>query len=149
MDVNWGIVALAICGFAFFFMVLGIFFFNQYRRLIRNMFMFSIINKVIDTSKEDIASQGEDEPAPDVKHVSRAEIRARASTVDFDSAVAKYKTPVPPVQAQQAAPPPPTFEAEDAEEDSRPLRPPTHLEPPKPRRRTGNYPKQQDDIYDD
>lgn len=146
MDVNWGAVALVGCGLALFFMLLGIFLFNQYRRLVRNLFMFSIISRVMDTSKEDINAEAEPEALSTVKHISREDIRARATSVDFDSALAKYRTPapMPPAQAQQAPPP----LDDDHDEDSRPLRPPPIPLDPRPQRYQDET-RQEDDIYED
>ena len=103
MQDNVLLILLGICGALLFSMLLGIFLYKQFRRLIGRFFIIGIVNKVIGDSKEDIEAEADSEPLEPIKHHSRAEIRAKAESLDFDAALEKYSAPKTPSATAQAA----------------------------------------------
>jgi hypothetical protein len=128
MQVNVGLLLVGLCGAALFFMLLGVMFYERLHHFTRRFFFMGIINAVIGETKDEIESSVPEQERPHVR-VSQTDLRAKAQSLDFDSAVAKYSG-----QEQDAG----TFDAQSAPPRPAPLNPPAH-QPSPLGRSLGNY----------
>ncbi len=115
MQDNLGLIILVgLCVFGLVFMALGMLLFNSAHHIFRRFFIVGIINKVIGGVKDDVEDEVDERADRPVHHVTRGDIRARAESLDFDAALAKYAGQT--AEAQRAERP----LSEDSDDDDRP-----------------------------
>ena len=124
MDSNLVLLMMGICIFGMFCIVVGIFIFTRVEHWYRRFFVVGIVQRVIGESKEDV-----EEEVPGVhatRRVTKADLRAKAESLDFDSALNKYNTGAHPTidaGAQNASGGPRPGKLSSSPRPSRPLRP--------------------------
>lgn len=99
------VIGLGICVFGFVFMFLGMLLFNRAHHMFKHFFIVGIINKVIGDVKEDVDDEVDPSGQQPFQRFSRGDIRAKAESLDFDAAVAKYSGQNADFKAQRAEPP--------------------------------------------
>lgn len=91
MQDNLGLIIIGgICTFGLLFMVAGVVLYNSVFGVFRRFFIVGIINKVIGDVKDDVEDEGDKQAPHPVQHIRRSDIRAKAESLDFDAALAKY-----------------------------------------------------------
>ncbi len=98
------LIILGICGVALVFMAIGAFMFFWITRSLNRFFIVGLVRRLIGGVDDYTSNDDEAIGTATVPRHQRRDLRAKAQSLDFDSAVARHRgEPVPPTQPVDAS----------------------------------------------